>query len=418
MERITGNRFSWLQLVGIPALAGSLLIGASPVSAHEERSASAMGEPGFHCVAIDKEGRTDPRELARVAARLQHVAADGPVQVLVMVHGFQTPTASADEDYQAAAAQFGKIGSRLGMRTFLVGVHWDSGSDALGKWLPKAVGSRITSLLGLKKAVKNPYLEKVEYARLVGRTGLRSILFSLQDALPETPVHVFAHSLGAQVVVSGLAPEASVDKPTDEITERGRALQLGIVTLAGADVDYDAFDRDRKHNFQRALGQAQVWWITVPEKKTADGMLELRRGAGRGHALGNRGLKLSKHDVDRLLRRRGLVIDMGDVPVKHGFADYCSPRRVEALARSYSYLADPKSAAGSVSTLAALDQVLTSEPSALRVADTEPCSHRLYKTWRLNRPVSKYPAIAVSNTGAGAVTDAPAGSTDVMQVSR
>jgi hypothetical protein len=280
------------------------------------------------------------------------------------------------------------------------------------------VGSRITSLLGFKNAVKNPYLEKVAYARQVGRTGLRSILFKLQDTMPDTPVHVVAHSLGAQVVVSGLAPEASVTASSDEITERGRALNLGVVTLAGADVDYDAFDRDRKNSVERALGQAQVWWITVPEKKTADGMLELRRGAGRGDAVGNRGLKLSKHDVDRLLRRRGLVIDMGDVPVKHGFADYLGAKRVEALTRSYCYLADRKSAEGSVSMLAALDQVLSSDPSSLRVADGDPCSQRLYKTWRLNGPASKYPAIAISNTGRGNVTGAPDGETDIKQVSR
>ncbi|MGV3719702.1 MAG: alpha/beta hydrolase [Actinomycetota bacterium] len=418
MERITGNRISWLHALSIPALAGSLLFSASPVSAHEERTASAVGEPGFHCVSIDKEGKADAKELERLTSRLQHETADGPVQVLVMVHGFQTPSATADDDYRAISAQFGKQCSRLGVRTFMVGVHWESGSDSLGKWLPKAVGHRITSLLGFKKAVKNPYLEKVAYARQVGRTGMRSILFKLQDTVPDTPVHVVAHSLGAQVVVSGLAPEASVKAAGDEIVERGRALKLGVVTLAGADVDYDAFDRDRKDNVERALGQAQVWWITVPEKKTADGMLELRRGAGRGDALGNRGLKLSRHDVDRLLRRRGLVIDMGDVPVKHGFADYLCAKRVEALIRSYTYLADPMSAEGSVSVLAALDRVLSSEPSSLRVANGDACSQRLYKTWRLNGPASKYPAIAISNTGRGTVTDTPRGATDVKQVSR
>lgn len=418
MERITGNRFNWLHLLGIPALAGSLLIGASPVSAHEERTATAQGEPGFYCVSIDQQGHADAKGLERLTSRLQHEAADGPVQVLVMVHGFQTPSATADDDYRAISAQFGKQCSRVGVRTFLVGVHWDSGSDALGKWLPKAVGSRITSLLGFKNAVKNPYLEKVAHARQVGRTGLRTILFRLQDSMTETPVHVLAHSLGAQVVVSGLAPEASVSSPTDEIAERGRALRLGVVTLAGADLDYDAFDRGRKDNLERALSQAQVWWVTVPEKKTADGMLELRHGAGRGDAVGNRGLKLGKHDLDRLLRRRGLVIDMGDVPVKHGFADYFGAKRVEALARSYCYLVDPQSAEGSMSTLAALDQVLSSEPSSLRVTDVDPSSHRLYKTWRMNGPAAKYPAVAVSNTGGGPVADTPAGGTDVMQVSR
>jgi len=399
MERITGIRANWTHILGLPALAGALLISGNPAAAHEEStaSASAKGERGFYCVGIDKDGRADTRGLDRLTARLQHAAADGPVQVLVMVHGFQTPTTSADEDYQGIAAQFGKQCSRAGVRPFLVGVHWDSGSDALGKWLPKAVGNRITSLLGFKNAVKNPYLEKVSYARQVGRNGLRSILLRLQDAAPETPVNVLAHSLGAEVVVSALAPERYLASQPGEIAEQSRTLRLGVVTLAGADVDYDAFDRDRKDNAARALGQAQVWWITVPGEKTADGMLELRRGAGRGDAMGNRGVKLSRNDADRLLRRRGLVIDMGDVPVKHGFGDYCTANRVEALARSYCYLADPNTAEGSVSLLAALDRVLTADPGSLQIAKTEPCSQRVYKAWRQNGINARYPAIAVSD---------------------
>lgn len=418
MERTTGYRKQCLRLITRAFVVATVVLTASPALAREQRSASARGDRGFYCVRIDQEGRAEKRSLDAVAARIQHESAAGPVQVLLMVHGFQTPESAADKDYEKIAGRMAKQTSRLGIRTMLVGLHWDSGSNSLGAWLPKAVGHRITSLLGFKKAIKNPYLEKVKEARQVGRNGLRTVLFRLQDAAPQAPIHVLAHSLGAEVVVAALAPEAALSDLNEPIQHRGRLLSLGVVTLMGADLDFDTFNREHPESAAHALSQAQVWWVTVPESKRADGMLELRRGAGRGDAIGNRGLKLSRQDTDRLLRRRGLVLDMGDVPVKHGFTDYCTPKRVEALARSLCYLADPAAPEGQSSTLAALDRLLRTDPARLRLAANADCSTRLYTVWRTGRETSDYPAVAVVERDERPVAESIRSGSDVVQVSR
>jgi hypothetical protein len=266
----------------------------------------------------------------------------------------------------------------------------------MAKWVPKAVGHRLTSLLGFKHAIKNPYLEKLKLARQTGRTGLRSVFFRLQEAAPGVPIHVLAHSMGSEVVVAALAPEAS-NSPGEkqpDIEQPDRTLQLGMVTLAGADLDYDMFCRERGGVLEQALGRAQVWWITVPQEKHADGMLEVRRGAGRCDAVGNRGLKLCQNCLNRLLGRRGLVLDVGDVPAKHGFVDYLCDRRVDRLTLSMLYLQSPEHPAGQRSILAALDGLLSADPSGIRLAaDSNPCL-RLYAAWRTGA-ATEMPALTV-----------------------
>jgi pimeloyl-ACP methyl ester carboxylesterase len=320
-----------------------------------------------------------------------------------MVHGFQTPLADGERDFGTIAERVRKEGTQAGLRTSIIGVHWDSGSNEVAKWFPKAVGSRITSLLGLKHAVKNPYLAKMEEARNIGRTGFRAVVLRLQEAAPEAPVHLLAHSMGAEVVVAGLAPEARLGEKSAEqpaIQRPNDVLRVGMVTLVGADLDYDHFCRDQSSGLERALGRAQVWWITVPKDQRADGMLELRKGAGRGDAVGNRGLKLCQDDLNRLLRRRALVIDMGNVPTKHEFTDYLGEERVRALVASMLYLENPQAPAARTSVLAALDEVLNADPATLQVAAKgDPCL-RLYTAWRTNAGTSRYPAVAVTREGA------------------
>src|SRR5205823_1858111 len=131
------------------------------------------------------------------------------------------------------------------------------------------------------------------------------------------------------------------------------------------DLDYDRFSRKDDTAVRFALRRAQVWWVTVPEKGHADGALELRHGAGRGDAVGNRGLELNREDLDRLLSRRAMVLDQGNVPPKHAITDYYDDRRLGQLATSLLYLRDPSAAAGKSSVLAALDGVLGADRAAL-----------------------------------------------------
>jgi hypothetical protein len=292
-----------------------------------------------------------------------------------MIHGFGTSADAATLNYEEITGRLRAAADQAGLRAVPIGVYWNADPGIGRSWVPKLIGSRLTSLLGLRKAVRNPYLEKVRLAERTGETGMRALLFRLQDEFPGVPVHAFAHSLGAQVLVSALAPAGAAP----DVVQPAREARLGLAAIAGADVDCDIFSRE--HSAARAaLPRAAVWWVTIPDKGKADAMLELRRGAGRGDAVGNRGLELRDEDRDRLLARRALVLDEGDIPVHHAFVDYFHDRRVRSLAWSLLYLQQPDARAAQESELAQLDRVLAGQTTPASAAPS--ASVRLYAAWR------------------------------------
>jgi esterase/lipase superfamily enzyme len=308
---------SFNYLAGMAVLAGFIF---SPARAGER---AAVGpELPFHTVTLGDDGTADESSLEAMTRSLREEARDARAQIVVMVHGFDTNREDATSDYTSIARRLRSEAKSAGLQVAPVGVYWNSDAGSMGKWLPKAIGQRVTSLLGFRKAVHNPYLEKARLARQTGRSGLRAVFFRLQEQFPAVPVHVFSHSLGAEVTISALAPETADEQVLSTCEQPRRPLEVGIVTLAGADVDYDLFARKSQKQACAALERARVWWVTVPEKKQADGVLEFRLGAGRGHAVGNRGLKLAQPELDSLLSRRALVVDQGEVPVRHAFTDY------------------------------------------------------------------------------------------------
>lgn len=397
MERMgRTHSFSLAGLVTTTLALGLLALGAGQVNA-ESGTVTAQAAPAYHQVILGADGKPETGALDRLATQVRQEVSGERAQIVVMVHGFQTPFAEGQEEFEAIAHRIRREDNRLGMHTSLIGIHWDAGCGSMAKWVPKAVGNRLTSLLGFKKAIKNPYLEKMKQARLTGRTGMRSVLFRLQEAAPSVPIHLIAHSMGAEIAVAALAPEASVsDSAVTDIEQPERALRVGLVTLAGADLDYDMFCRERGGALEQALDRAQVWWVTVPGAKQADGMLEIRRGAGRCDAVGNRGLKLCRSDLNRLLRRRGLVLDVGNIPTKHGFVEYLNEKRVDSLMASMLYLQNPEGAVAQGSVLAALDGVLNTNATELRLAsDCSPCL-RLYAAWRQGAK-PELPTLTVTN---------------------
>lgn len=377
-------------------IAGALLLAlltalniVGPVSADAPADAPGAYLP----ITLKKDGTASESALRELTDAVDAEKAKGATQVAVLIHGFNV-------EPQDAAKQYGEISRRLreeagavGLQLAVVGLHWASHPGNQGKWVTAALGNRFTSLLGFKKAVRNPYLAKVALARQTGSTGFRSLLIRLQDRFPGLPVNVFAHSLGAEVAVSALAPVrnlAGVEQPE-------RALELGMVVLAGADLDSNAFSRANPCGAAQALRQAQVWWITVPEKGQADGILEMRRGAGRPDALGNRGLKLSREDMDRLLERRGLVVDQSNIPVSHEITRYYNPHRLGELAASLLYLENPEDAVGQESLLASLDRILDGRQFAC--GGGQPVTKNncvdFYAAWRAQPGRNRYGVVAV-----------------------
>lgn len=369
---------TWKRLFGVGVFA--LAWSAAPVSI---RASEAGGSPAYIAVRLETDGGARAESLDGLAAAARSAAAPG-AQLVVMVHGFETGFQEGRRDYTQAAERLRTQSNAIGLPLIIVGVHWASDPGTRYEWVPRAAAHRLTSLLGLKKAVRNPYLEKSELARRTGHAGLRAVLFRLRDEFPGAPLQLLTHSMGATLLVSALAPgPAAAGGP--EIEQPERTLTVDLAALAGADLDYDLFARKSDKDIRRALDRARVWWVTTPAPKSADGVLELRRAAGRPDAVGNRGMKLERAELHSLLSRRALVVDQGNVPVRHHIGDYYNARRLQALAAAMLYLERPAMSAARDSVLARLDDLLQCDQSALGPrAGSSDASTRLYAGWRLS----------------------------------
>src|SRR4051812_18866506 len=221
------------------AAAAALLFLASPVRA--EKRAVGGDQTEYHAVTIEKDGSAGVASLDDLTTAVERDVQAGAGEIVVLIHGFAVTPRCGTEEFTDIARRLRRQGEPAGLRPSIVGVHWDSDAGPLGSWMVQATAQRLTSLLGMRRAVRNPYLEKRALAARTGRTGLRAVLFRLQDRFPQVPVHLFSHSLGAEVVVSALAPEAG--DPSLPAEQPNRPLHLGAVVLAGADLDYDRFSR-------------------------------------------------------------------------------------------------------------------------------------------------------------------------------
>lgn len=364
--------------------------GACGVQA-QETSLSAP-EP-YIAVRLDEDGNLAKADLAAVVRDVRTAEGARADDVVVMVHGFNTTFGDGRNQYRRMAQTFRRQSASRSSRLVMIGVHWRSHPGPVTRWLPQMLAYRFATVLGFRNAFRNPYLEKVRAARRAGRRGLRDLLLGLQAELPPGRVHVLAHSLGSEVLLRALSPT-----PPRKATEPPHPqLGLGLVSLAGADLDQDVFAHPERTTAHHALPQANVWWITCPREKSADGVLELRRGAGRRDAVGNIGLSLQREDFDALMRRRGLVIDDDYIPIGHDILDYYNTQRLRRLAEALTYLRRPEQA--SQHLLAELDRVILSPPEALKLPmqPGSPLASRMYVRWRLYPQAAAYGPVRITS---------------------
>ncbi|MGV3723255.1 MAG: alpha/beta hydrolase [Actinomycetota bacterium] len=363
-----------------------------PPSPARAAGAPAEAPPGYHAVYLEADGRVLPESLDLLTADIRFESQSKPAQVILLVHGYNTSYTLGRRQYRRIARLVRKEALAQGWRPVVVGVHWPSYPGPPARWLPQMLGYRFLSAAGFPNAVTNPYLEKVAVASQAGRTGLRAVLFRLRDEFPAAGLHVFAHSMGSELTVRALAPFTAGERVAVE--QPSRTLRLGMVTLAGADLDQDAFAPEGLGSVPAALDRARVWWITVPRKNTADAALELRRAAGRRDAMGNVGLTLARGQLNALLTRRGLVIDNRSVPITHDITDYFTGERLRGILASLRYLSHPETTEGQGSVLATLDRILKADPTRLpTVSNVRGASARLYIRWRREPNRNEYGSI-------------------------
>lgn len=315
-------RWNWILIVA------GLLTGPAPAGAAQD----------YAQVVLAKDGSAKPEALERMSREVRGKLPKSGGHIAVLVHGFGQQVEVCSGLYAEAARKLKEGAESLGFPLAVVGVHWDSDAGSMDEWMLKSAGARLTSLLGLKHAVRSPYLAKTALSREVGRSGLRSVFFRLEDDFPGVPLHCITHSLGAEAVVTALAPEGRrAAKDSLPVVSPERTLRLDLVAMTGADLDCDLFVR-KNRRIRNALGRVDRWWVTVPRPNHADAVLELRRGAGKTEAVGNRGLLLRPEDREALEKRGGLVVDQDGVPPTHDLDRYLNRERLERLAAAMQSL--------------------------------------------------------------------------------
>lgn len=380
---MTAKPCNWMCRPAVALLAiFGLLFSPQPASAASE----LPHRPAYHSITLNADGGVQPDALTHLTESIRSEAAEPEAQLVVLVHGYNTSRTLGRQQYRRIARDLAAAGKRAGWYPVIIGVHWPSHPGALLRWLPQMLGYRFISGTGFPNALTNPYLEKSKLAASTGRTGLRAVLFRLQDNFPHLPLHVFAHSMGSELVIRALSPDLdSGTSPPKRIEQPGRTLRLDMVVLAGADLDQDVFTHTEDDGVPEALNRVAVWWITVPRKNSADAALELRRSAGRRDAVGNVGLVLERKQLSSLLSRRALVIDSRSVPIIHDILAYYTPERLQNLAAALQYLAKGRTKSDASNLLQDADAVLGTPATRLEQLAVEPpntCS-RLYLRWRL-----------------------------------
>lgn len=368
----------------------------APSTVRAEVSAPPARTELYHAIHLQRNGAISPETLES-AERLVHVASGQiPPEVFVLIHGFNTSESAGRMQYRAIARRLRTYAGKQQVPVVVVGVHWNSHPGPISRWLPRMLAYRLATVAGFKNAFRNPYLQKVKAAKLAGRRGVRSLVRRIAEEVPPDHIHVLAHSLGSEVTVqavgSGPVPTRTAAGPTPAAP----IPPLGLVALAGADLDHDVFTGKSRSIAQAALTRARVWWLTCPPRKSADGVLELRRSAGRRDAVGNIGLSLPREDLDRLLGRRGVVFDDDRIPIGHDILHYYDAQRIEKLVTSVRYLRTPRP--DSPSVLARLDRILQAPVTDLDqpLEPGTPLAARMYVRWRLYPNLSAYGPIRIT----------------------
>lgn len=322
---------------------------------------------------------------------LHQVSAQEPApqHVIILIHGWMTPTAQAQAQYTAVARAVHETYQARGERVAVVGLAWNSDVGGTATWVPQYLAHRLASLLFLGSAIADPYLSKVWLARDMGRGSLRQVILALQDRYPDADVDVWCHSMGAEMTRAAVRPhdlDAFFKVPAWAPDAR---LRLGMIALAGADLDASAL----LHRDVLPGGpQARLLWLTIPRRAVGEEDVVLagarvfaRRGS---QAIGNTMPVMDPASYDLLMSNGTLVFDNEDVPTDHQFLLYYTTDRVQRMTEALDQkLAGKK---GLSQELDEVDQVLAApdRPLALKPFLASPHINTvLYGVWRLEKLV-------------------------------
>jgi hypothetical protein len=378
------SRFLHLVLLLVLLCAGTVPLHAEPSA---EETAPPVTVPAVDApytgVWVDEGATLSDETLKQVVEGVAGQEAD-PQHIAIMVHGLATPREVSAKQYAVLSKDILDHYGTLGKRAAVVGLQWHSDMGPDKAWIRKVVSATVGG------GDDNPYLRKVALARNVGATAGRQLLLALAARFPHARFDVYAHSLGCDVTRNMFAfelqPKMRMIKDAPDPTPTFRPevpLELGLVALAGADVDYDLLYKTDARLERK--GFADLFWVTVGGVRNPDAkdMVLTARGFARGRAMGNSIPKMHRGQIDALCRSRRLVLDANDIPSRHAFLQYYDDKRLARIVDAAVALGDPERHDPLLDTL---DEVLKApaDPKTLaRFFDKRDLAVTYYALWRL-----------------------------------
>lgn len=369
----------------LPALLATVALSAVAATAGKESEPPvAPSPPGWVRARLTSRGELPDEAARRLVAEVRDREAS-PAHLVVLLHGFDTAHSRSDKEYAEIASAVRQEFEAKGQSAQVVGLQWPSDVGAMRDWLPRTLGHHLFKAIGLRKAIRDPYKERVLLAGPVGRTGVRKTLLTLQEAFPGASLHVLAHSLGSEVTLHAVDPhhheEGSQKQRADPPAyEPDRPLRIGIAVFAGADVD-----EDHALPARGTGGTVNLFWVTLSSPDgPRDRVLILRKLVRGKKALGSAPPKLREEQIDALIGGRRIVFDTEGIPRSHEILRYYDQERCARIAEAAAALRAPDGTRPGL--VGRLEQVLAApgEPDALRpFLEADDASVRIYALWRL-----------------------------------
>ena len=328
-----------------PAPTPAPVTTATPAPVDPPQVVPASAEHPFVGLWVGDSATLTDDMLAQVLSAVRQQEAN-PQHIVLFVHGFDTSRAASTQQYTVLAQRALEQYKKHGKRVAIIGLQWHSDLGPPKLWILKVV----TATLGLDS--DNPYLGKVAFAQNIGRTAGRQLMVMLNQQFPQTQINVMAHSLGSDLTRNMITPFLRMNFERNKYMPEQTPLfapdtqvRTGLVSLAGADLDYDLLYQNRESS-ARPTNEATIklLWLTVGGVKNPDRrdlILSLRALARGDRAMGNTIPRMGRRQIDTVCSRRGVVLDGRNIPMTHDYLKYYDVSRMERLVSAAVYLTDP-----------------------------------------------------------------------------
>src|SRR5687768_1508108 len=109
---------------------------------------SAATPRSFVPVRVGRNALLKTEERDRALRELGQSTA--PQHLVILIHGWDTPTHHSTEQYEEVAERIHQSFAGVGESVKIVGFQWASSTGAAREWIPQAFGHYFLSLIGFK----------------------------------------------------------------------------------------------------------------------------------------------------------------------------------------------------------------------------------------------------------------------------